>query len=154
MKKIITMVTALALLLSMSPIASAYDANIPSNDSTNSPTSAVQQTSAVGEESQRALKNYYTGIINGGGTNYVTVYTANPIFNQQWTIGRVSGTSGKIDIEVRNGSGVVLASKAFYNDGDTPLSVFIPWDAGTCTVRVYNNNSYSGSWTVSVSTAT
>ncbi|MBD5102020.1 MAG: hypothetical protein HDT27_04855 [Subdoligranulum sp.] len=80
------------------------------------------------------------------------VYSSNPKVNQNWTIGRVSGTAGKIDIEVRNGAAVVLGSKAFQNDGDTPLTVFIPWDAGTCTVRVYNNNSYAGSWTISVST--
>lgn len=80
------------------------------------------------------------------------VYSSNPWVNQNWTIGRVSGTAGKIDIEVRNGAAVVLGSKAFQNDGDTPLTVFIPWDAGTCTVRVYNNNSYAGSWTISVST--
>lgn len=103
------------------------------------------------EQEPRSLKQYNTGEIAGGGTNYAVVYSSNPVLTQTWTIGRVSGTSGKIDIEVRNGQGIVLGSKAFQNDGDGLLTVSVPWDAGTCTVRVYNNNSYSGSWTISIS---
>lgn len=135
----------LVLILALCMSVAAFAAETPTEES--SLTAAVHAI----ENTARAITNYSTGIIPGGGAEHVTVFTANPIFNENWTIGRVSGTSGKIDVEVRNGLGVLLGSKAFASDGDGTLTVFIPWDAGNCSIRVYNNNSYAGSWTISLS---
>jgi len=96
----------------------------------------------------RLLHTVATGDIAAGGK--AVVFSNNPALNEVWTIGRQSGSAGKIDIEVRNAFGVVLGSKAFSSDGDGVLQVAIPWDAGTCTVTVYNHTGSTGSWTLAI----
>lgn len=97
----------------------------------------------------RAITTVSTGTIAAGG--YKNVFRRNPLLTQTWVIGRQSGSPGKIDVEVRNELGVVLGSKAFGYDGDGTLTVTIPWDAGDCTVRVYNHSGQAGNWTLAIS---
>lgn len=146
MKSLVSILAALTMISSFSTSAFATDTTtFPTDSATIS-----QEEATSTEKSTRGL--YSTGVIAGGGTNYTTIFRKDPWTSQNWTIGRSSGTAGKIDIEVRDEAGRILGSKAFYNDGDEPLTVYIPWDCGECSVRVYNNNSYAGSWVISIST--
>lgn len=73
-------------------VSDASDAGMPAS---------IEQT-----EQTRALITVNTGTISAG--SYAVVYSKNPLLTQTWMIGRQSGSSGKIDVEVRNELGVVL----------------------------------------------
>lgn len=153
MKRIFSVFLACIMMFGLATSAFAADEEMTENGPVSTDVSAVSDcgtpTSVEQTAQPRALVTVNTGTIAAGG--YANVYSKNPLITQTWVIGRQSGSSGKIDVEVRNELGVVLGSKAFSSDGDGTLTVTIPWDAGTCTVRVYNHTGSAGSWNLAIS---
>lgn len=150
MKRLISILFVCVMMFGLATSAFAAEAD----GSAESEAASVEVVDSVPMSSDqtaqtRGIATVNTGTIAAGGSK--VVYSRNPLFTETWVIGRQGGTTGKIDVEVRNELGIVLGSKAFQSDGDGLLTVTIPWDAGECTIRVYNHTGTAGSWTLSVS---